>query len=67
MSLGQILTIISLLGLADSILAMIFPGVYVRMCKALGMIWWKNEARILKTAYWEFFISLVIFLIGINI
>ena len=67
MDFGQILMIIAILGFIDSILAMIFPKAYVNVCKALKLSWWKNAEMIKKVAYWEFFIAIVLFVIGMNI
>lgn len=68
MDFGQILISIGILGMLSSFFGMAFPESSSKISNFIGM---KNicgtPEKVVKFSHWEFLVSIIIFLIGMNI
>jgi len=68
MDLGQIILLIGIIGIIDSLIAMSFPELASKFCRAIGFKkFCSTGKRVKKIAIREFVIALILCLIGMNI
>lgn len=68
MEFGQILMIIGIVTLVDSIIALSFPKFAVKLCKKMGFKkFCTTPEKVKSVASWEFVIAIIIFIVGMNL
>lgn len=58
MDFGQVLMIAGILGVITSIFTMVFPKAFSQFCSV-------EKAK--KFSHWEFLISIILFIVGMNV
>lgn len=68
MDIGQLFMVVGIVAFLHSLFSMAFPGFSEKMFRSIRLkSLCSTKEKILKTAHWELFFSIVIFIIGMNI